>query len=225
MRPLRLRQLQCASGPILVLGVLGACNSDAHNSAAPLSTSLESSTPAVVDEIPTPAASPVPPAPEVASHNYDEREEWTYYYVAAVSEEDRKRGRAVGSVHAFQYLGRNALGEHIIASIRSDGTVSYRAKCAASCRIIHTDNGDRIAYAPASIIGAAFEDAFRGKLRVAEWAKDEAVPTQAPAVQSNGASTIAEGPAKVVGTNAPEPGGPPPLVAAADAENTGSVPE
>lgn len=125
---------------------------------------------------PTPTATaPTPPEPQLPDHNYDEREGWTYYYIAAVSEEDQKRGRAVGNVSAFQYLGRNADGEHIIASLHPNGAVSYRAKCATECRIIDTDYGEKIAYSPRSLIGAAFQDAFRGKLRIAQWEKDDVV--------------------------------------------------
>src|SRR3546814_7980572 len=44
-------------------------------------------------------------APVLPDHNYDEKRGWTYYYVAAISEEDRKKGSAAGAVVAYQYLG------------------------------------------------------------------------------------------------------------------------
>ncbi len=122
-----------------------------------------------------------PPKPQLPDHYYDERRGWTYYYIAAVSEDDQKSGRAVGNVSSFQYLGMNASGEHVLASLKPNGTVNYRAKCKKSCRIIDTDYGEKIAYSSGSIIGVAFQDAFRGKLRIADWAKDEvAKPLPAP---------------------------------------------
>lgn len=152
-----------------------------------------------------------PPEPQLPDHNYDERRGWTYYYIAAVSEEDQKRGRAVGTVYGFQYLGRNADGEHIIASINTNGTVSSRYKCSPACRIIDADDGEKIAYSTRSIIGAAFQDAFRGKLRVAEWAKYEVAPAPAAPAVANGvgpASPTEPGPEKAAGTSEPSDGQP-----------------
>jgi hypothetical protein len=53
--------------------------------------------------------------------------------------------------------------------------VNFRAKCSVPCKIIDTDDGGNIAYSTSSIIGGAFQDAFRGKLRIANWAKNEVV--------------------------------------------------
>ena len=136
------------------------------------------------------AASSPPPMPR---HNYDERDGSNYFYVAAVSEEDRKKGIAAGNVIVFQYLGLDDDGKHVLASIDTDGSIMNRARCASPCRIIQRDYGKPIAYSPGSIIGAAFEDAFRGKLRVADWviemtkARYESAKPTAPA-----ATVIAE---------------------------------
>ncbi|MEO6114169.1 MAG: hypothetical protein ABIP07_06975 [Sphingomicrobium sp.] len=142
-----------------------------------ISTPVSPESPSATSGDPSSGASVLP----LPDHGYDERKGETYYYIAAVSDEDRKKGRAAGSVSAFQYLGRNGEGEHVIASLRSDGTVSYRAKCPISCRIIDTDFGEKIAFSSDSIIGAAFNDAFRGKLRIADWAKEEASSRSAKA--------------------------------------------
>lgn len=135
----------------------------------------------VYPEIPLPAETieaTEPPViltkPQIPDHNYDERRGDTYYYIAAVSEEDKKKGLATGQVIAYQYLGTNSSGEHILANLRNNGTVSHRARCIKPCRIIDTDYGGKIAYSSISIIGSAFDDAFRGKLQIAEWAKNEA---------------------------------------------------
>lgn len=114
-------------------------------------------------------------APNQADYNYDERSGWSYYYVAALNEDDKKRGLVSGSVSEFQYLGKNKEGEHVLAIIGQNGTVSYEAKCNASCRIIKYSDGSRIAYNTSSIIGAAFQDAIRGKLKIADWAKAKVV--------------------------------------------------
>jgi hypothetical protein len=169
----------------------------------------------LVGSEPTPAVTPEPvvaPVPQ-PSHRFDERRGDTYYYIAAVSEEDRKRGRAVGSVSSFQYLGKTDAGEHIVASLNSNGTVSYRAKCAVACKIIDTDYGEKIAFSPSSIIGAVFEDAFRGRLKVVQWSIDPIVqPAQdPPTVPARASLPTARGEVPIVATlPEPSPGGPTP---------------
>lgn len=121
-------------------------------------------------------------APVLPDHNYDEKRGWTYYYVAAISEEDRKKGRAAGAVVAYQYLGLNDDGRHVLANMNPNGTVNHEASCASPCRIIDLSYGGNMAYTSQSIIGAAFEDAIRGKLKVADWARDEIVQPMAPSV-------------------------------------------
>ena len=124
--------------------------------------------PASVEPTPKPAATVAPtafPTSAVRSHNYDEVEDRTYYYIAAVSEEDRKRGKAAGSVFGYRYIGRNADGEHVLALVTGSGAVSQYSRCPNKCVVINTSDGDRIAYTNASIVGAAFEDAIGGQLK------------------------------------------------------------
>jgi len=166
---------------LLSVSLLTACNDSPDQNETSLAPPMSEASPVALSITETPALAPLPSPAPVPDHNYDEERGWTYYYVAAVSDEDRKRGRVVGSVSAFQYLGQNDDGEHILASLGSNGTVNDRYKCAQSCRIIDTDYGEKLAYSPSSIIGAAFDDAFQGRLRIAEWAKDEAA---APATVS-----------------------------------------
>lgn len=130
--------------------------------------------------VPPPLAEPspaIPPPIPVRSHNYDEKQGDTYFYIAAVSEDDRRRGRAVGDVHAYQYLGRNQDGEHVLAGLNNYGGVDFRARCKPNCKIIDTSYGAKIAYSPQSIIGSAFEDAISGELTIPEWAHQEARST------------------------------------------------
>lgn len=153
----------------LAAGALTACGDRANSEA-------ENPTPyAATNTAPEPVIQSQPDTtpPPVPDHNYDERRGSNYYYVAAVSEEDERKGRAVGDVVVYQYLGKNSAGQHVLASMNSRGLVNYEASCSVPCRIIDTSDGQSIAFSPRSIIGAAFEDAFRGKLRVAERVRTE----------------------------------------------------
>src|SRR3546814_14239022 len=98
-------------------------------------------------------SAPTDASPSVPDHNYDEKRGWTYYYVAAVSDEDRKKGRAAGSVVAYQYLGKNEEGQHVLASMNTNGTVSHRASCASPCRIIDMSYGGNLAYSGRQSVG------------------------------------------------------------------------
>lgn len=128
----------------------------------------------------SPPPPPLPPSPPVPDHNYEERRGRDYLYVAAISEEDRIKGRAAGDVLTFRYFGLNENGQHVLASINPDGSVWRTASCKSQCRVIEYSDGRRIAYSPQSVIGAAFQDAFRGKLRVAGEAKEETVEPLPP---------------------------------------------
>src|SRR3546814_14106231 len=74
-------------------------------------------------------SAPTDASPSVPDHNYDEKRGWTYYYVAAVSDEDRKKGRAAGSVVAYQYPGKNEAGQPVLAYMNNNGTVNNTASC------------------------------------------------------------------------------------------------
>lgn len=114
----------------------------------------------------TPTAPPAPPkivAPAVPPHNYALKEGLIYSYIATVSEEDKKDGKATGDVSIFKYLGKQD-GMHVIASLNDKEQIVYRSRCAEPCVIIKTDFGSRTAYNPSSIIGAVFEDAIAGRL-------------------------------------------------------------
>ena len=101
------------------------------------------------------------------AHNYAEEEDGVYFYVSAVSEEDRKKGKAVGDVYGYRYLGKNDEGQHVIASVTNNGQIIFKAYCSEPCKIIKYGDGDRSAFSPNSIIGSAFQDAINGALKVA----------------------------------------------------------
>jgi hypothetical protein len=100
--------------------------------------------------------------------HFDDQEGDTYFYASAVSEEDKKKGKAVGGVVNFRYLGESG-GVHKIASVDDRGRALLRYECPTPCRIIKRtfdSEIERIPYDPQSVIGAAFEDALNGSLRV-----------------------------------------------------------
>lgn len=137
--------------------VLTSCGQS--ETASPPSVAAADTDPAALDL-------PPPPAP-VPTHNYVEREGATYFYVTAVSEEDQKKGKAVGDVLGFRYLGKNDKGQHALAQVADNGRVISNALCSEPCAIIKYGEGERIAYNPDSIIGSAFQDAINGFLKTA----------------------------------------------------------
>lgn len=121
---------------------------------------------AQTDAVATDASSRSKPAP-----NYAQEENGVYYYIAGLSEEDRKKGQAAGDVLGYKYYGKNAEGEHVIANVLSakgKETEILRSSCTDPCVIIKHPDGTRIAYNPESVIGAAFQDAIHGNLKVSE---------------------------------------------------------
>lgn len=109
------------------------------------------------------------PAVIAPPHNYSDREGSTYHYVAGVSEEEAKTGKATGDVASYRYEGKDDNGAHIVFGY---GT---RYTCSVPCKIIKTSDGRRLAYNEGSIIGAVFQDAMRGYLKVAPKPKPQPV--------------------------------------------------
>lgn len=112
------------------------------------------------------------PTPTVQPPRFEEEENRTYYYVGAVSEEDQKRGVAVGKVVAYRYLGRDDDGDHVLVLVGDNGATLRKSSCSEPCRIIKS-GGQRIGFSSDSIIGAAFEDAIAGHLKVYEEPKKD----------------------------------------------------
>lgn len=109
----------------------------------------------------------IPETVQTSSPRYDEREGDIYFYVADVSEEDRKAGRATGDVMGFKYLGTRD-GVHLLQQLDSDGRATGVSECGRPCKVIKSTwiDGDitRTGFNANSVIGAAFEDAFNGHL-------------------------------------------------------------
>lgn len=112
-------------------------------------------------DTPIPAAQIVPTKP---AKNYTEEENGTYFYIAAVSDEDRKKGVAAGEVIGYRYLGLNDKQQHTLQLVSDSSDATMKAYCSDPCAIIKFENGDRISFNPSSIIGAAFQDAINGHL-------------------------------------------------------------
>lgn len=117
-------------------------------------------------------------------NNYDEKEGRTYLYTTAVSDEDKAKGRAVGDVLMYQYLGKEG-GKHVLTQVGDNGAVISRSECSDPCRIIKSESHgvtNRIPYNTGSVIGAAFEDALNGRLEV--FSKSVKKPDKQSAAQS-----------------------------------------
>lgn len=93
------RQTQFAV--IAIAASLGGCSDKSASEDEPPRIIL---TPAAM-ETPSAILPNYEPLPTLPDHNYDERQGETYFYISAVSDEDRKRGIAVGDVYSFSYLG------------------------------------------------------------------------------------------------------------------------
>jgi hypothetical protein len=105
------------------------------------------------------------------THNYNDKDGNTYEYVSAVSEEDAKKGKAVGDVSLFAYRGVFD-GRYRISSVDNGGRTEWYYECSNPCGVIKEYRGgqvvDRVPYNPGSVIGSAFEDAFNGFLDISK---------------------------------------------------------
>lgn len=116
------------------------------------------------------------------SQNYDFKEGEIYGYIAAVSDEEKKTGKAAGDVLTFKYLG-DANGITRLKSLSPNGSEVANYECATPCVAIKVLRGgevvDRIAYTPDSVIGSVFEDAMNGHLAAARDKLRAAAPAAA----------------------------------------------
>ena len=135
---------------------LTACGEEKSSEPKRLPLSLGntiSNAPEIVNPAPTPP-------------NYVEKEGDIYYYVSAVSDEDQKKGKAVGEVLPLRYVGESD-GIFNLQLLSDNGQVISSYECPKECRIIKRMSGgklQRMPYEPSSVIGSAFQDALAGKL-------------------------------------------------------------
>jgi hypothetical protein len=154
--------------PLFALAALGFWWWNSHTKeATPPPVIATTTTPTVpAGNVATPTvAAPQPPPPP--SHRYSFKEGDAYGYIAAVSEEDRKRGKAAGDVLMFRYAGFWD-NEFHLEELNANGDIVGVDTCAKPCVAIKSYEGgqiDRVAYNPDSVIGAAFDDAMSGRLK------------------------------------------------------------
>jgi len=164
--------MRAATGAACIALVVGAAACSRRHSAGESSAENSQSPipmPAPVEPmsppVPYPRSVPTPPV----QHNYDFREGSAYGYVAGLSEEERRTGRAAGDVLMFRYRGMQN-GRHVVEQLTPDGRSAGMSSCADPCHAIRSGSGSNVhltAYNPASIIGSVFEDAIAGRLVVA----------------------------------------------------------
>ena len=127
-------------------------------------------------------APPQPPLPVMATmpppkpeHSYVSVEGTTYYYSAAVSDEQSKTGKRAPDMLAFWYLGRDSKGQDLILNIEN-GTGQGLSSCLRPCKAIHYSNGQTVGFDPDSVIGAAFADAQHGFMKKHIYPKQKVEP-------------------------------------------------
>lgn len=145
--------------------VVYSCTSNDKGSTAPPPAPAYV-TPSPFAPSPTQAPVPVlaePPTPKT-TRRYDSAEGFTYYYSAAVTEDESKTGKVAPDMVAFWYLGRDFEGRDQIQRASADGSGRI-ANCARPCKVIHYSDGTVVGFDERSIIGAAFSDAQLGFLK------------------------------------------------------------
>jgi hypothetical protein len=173
----RIMRAIVAAWAVCLAGCSGEASEEADGSAYELSAEEASdAADAAAGEADRAAFTPaIPSLPPLPAHNYDDRNGLIYSYVSAVSEEDRKRGKAVGDVVSFAYLGRRS-GKHTLAQVDTYGRILGYSYCSQPCRIITNSDGTQFGYSDLSIIGAAFADAIAGRLEIAQENEPRRVP-------------------------------------------------
>lgn len=150
---------------VVMVGCLGlpilGCSGNANSNTMNVDENLTAT--AINSE--TNAASATP----LKTHLYAINDGNKYGYVAAVSEDERKRGTVAGDVVLFSYRGRD--GEtYKIDEVSASGAVVADYECTQPCAAIkaYTYAGVKyMGFEPTSLIGEAFTDAFNGFLNPA----------------------------------------------------------
>jgi hypothetical protein len=118
------------------------------------------------------------------SAKYEEHEGDRYLYVTAVSEEQKKQGRAVGDVLQYRYLGEKD-GMLTLEQVSESGSIIGLLQCSRDCRIMKftsaSGNVDRIPFAGDSVSGSAMADAINGLLEPAKAPPTPVVAKRIPA--------------------------------------------
>lgn len=108
-----------------------------------------------------------PAPPPVEKPNYSFVEDGVYGYVAGISEEEQKQGKAAGDVLLYRYAGMFD-GKLRLEHMDPAGNIVAVSECSRPCVAIKMWSSSGIkqfAYNPESVIGAAYEDALKGRLK------------------------------------------------------------
>ncbi len=179
MRPFRNRVMRACTGAVfmfrnltvlLAICPLAAC-SDAGAELADnymnVAETIESDNVVQNDVTAADEAVPQPDAePVISLHRYAFKEGELYGYIAAISEEERKRGKAAEDVIMYRYRGFQDAVDRLEALDSSGRIIAYN-ECSRPCVAIKYNSYgrvERVAFNPRSVIGAAFEDAANGRL-------------------------------------------------------------
>lgn len=130
---------------IVAMGLAGSCAPGAGDSPTPTTSNSDA---------------PAPP-----SHRYAEKSKGVYYYVSAVSDNDRANGKGAGDVSGFKFLGKNDDGEFILGLVDGSEIVG-KAYCHKPCAVVRLSNGEKAGFSEDTVIGSAFTDAFNGQLEL-----------------------------------------------------------
>lgn len=165
-----------AAMAVLICFLVGACSSSDGQNVMNVDENLTTADFNASENDAADAATPEP----IVSHLYAVKDGEKYGYVAAVSEDDQKRGKVAGDVMFFVYRGREG-DKYKIDQVTPDGAVIEDDECSRPCSAIkrYTYGGIRyMGFEPTSLAGAAFTDAFNGFLRPAPLPKRDAARTQ-----------------------------------------------
>jgi hypothetical protein len=103
---------------------------------------------------------------EAPSPRYDQQDGDTYMYIGALSEDERKEGRAANVINV-RYLGLEGTTQRLEV-VDDYGSRQFALECSLPCKVAKQTLGDgrisRLAVPPNSIMEAAFADAFAGLL-------------------------------------------------------------
>lgn len=107
------------------------------------------------------------PTLQTPTPHYQDYEGDRYFYITAVSDEDKTKGKAVGTVVQYRYLGELG-GRLTLQQVTEAGYAIGRLECSRDCRIMKFTVGGSVSRVPfdtSSIAGAAMEDAINGFLQ------------------------------------------------------------
>lgn len=92
-------------------------------------------------------------------------EKGVYYYEAALTRPQREAGLIANEAVGYRYFGKNADGEHVVATVDRFGRASEYFYCKKPCRVVRSNNGDRLVLNGRMLLWSVFNDAFRGLLK------------------------------------------------------------